>query len=265
MRKRKSSVSKKKTLENVRRAEQQRYYLKIKQTKRAEYLKKTYDKCRAAKHQFYQEGKAKRARTGNETAKTTRTGNETAKTARTGNETASSPDHQGASDFSIPVEISSCVDNAKSIDQRTAVLSDELGGQSAGFHRALVCIVCDRFIIGMEPVFGITSEKLRKHTHRIGVASYNEYYGTTLKSELVRQYSVEGLSGLLLSPRARCRGDQYDICNACNGAMNKQSRKRDSPPKHVIANGFVIGSIPRDISFTNAKGVHESACILTMT
>jgi hypothetical protein len=119
--KQKSTVHRKRSAENIKRIEEKRlYYLKIKETKRTEYLNNTSYKCRTAKHQYYQEGTAKRA--------------------KTGDETASSADQQGTSNFSIPVKISSCVDSTKSIDQGTAILSDEPGGQS-GFHRALVCIV----------------------------------------------------------------------------------------------------------------------------
>jgi hypothetical protein len=66
--KRKSTVHRKRSAENIKRTEETRlYYLKIKETKRTEYLNNTSYKRRTVKHQYYQEGKAKRAKTGDET------------------------------------------------------------------------------------------------------------------------------------------------------------------------------------------------------
>ena len=67
-------------------------------------------------------------------------------------------------------------------------------------HQANVCIVCDRIIIGVERVVSLAKEQILKHFHRLSVASYNEYYGRTIHPELERQYQIEDMKGLLLSP-----------------------------------------------------------------
>ena len=48
-------------------------------------------------------------------------------------------------------------------------------------HRAIVCIVCDRFIIGMETIHKLTKEDIGVHSGRLGVKCYKEFYQTTLK------------------------------------------------------------------------------------
>ncbi len=53
-------------------------------------------------------------------------------------------------------------------------------------HRATVCIICDRFIIGTETIhkLTLTKEDIGAHSERLGVKSYEEYYQTTLKAEV---------------------------------------------------------------------------------
>ena len=67
-------------------------------------------------------------------------------------------------------------------------------------HRAPVCIICDRFIIGTETIHKLSKEDIGAHSGRLGVKSYEEYYQTTLKAEVKRQYQVQGLQDMLLSP-----------------------------------------------------------------
>ena len=67
-------------------------------------------------------------------------------------------------------------------------------------HRAIVCIICDRFIIGTETIHKLTKADIGKHSGRLGVKSYKEFYQTTLKDEVKRQYRVQGLQDMLLSP-----------------------------------------------------------------
>ena len=95
------------------------------------------------------------------------------------------------------------------------------------------------------------------HREWIGVESYESFYGATLKDELVKQYEVEGLPGLLLSPRARRRGDKFDCCLSCFNSMRASNVESDSPPKHAIANGFVIGTIPKVITTINEDGSED--------
>jgi hypothetical protein len=57
-------------------------------------------------------------------------------------------------------------------------------------HRAAVCIICDHFIIGTETIHRLTKEDIGANSERLGVKSYEEYYQTTLKAEVKKQYQV---------------------------------------------------------------------------
>jgi hypothetical protein len=69
-------------------------------------------------------------------------------------------------------------------------------------HRAIVCIICYRCIIGTEAIRKLTKEEILLHKKRLSVDSYKEYYETTLKPEVTNQYqiNVDDLRGMLLSP-----------------------------------------------------------------
>jgi hypothetical protein len=107
-------------------------------------------------------------------------------------------------------------------------------------HRAIVCIICDRFIIGTETIHKLTKADIGKHSGRLGVKSYEEFYQTTLKDEVKRQYRVQGLQDMLLSPRSRKYPDGYATCSVCYTGMQPQMACKKTPPKFAIANGFVI-------------------------
>ena len=64
--------------------------------------------------------------------------------------------------------------------------------------RAIVCIICDRCIIGTEAIHKLTKEQILLHEKILSVESYEEYYETKLKSEVTKQYEVDGLKGMLL-------------------------------------------------------------------
>ena len=121
-------------------------------------------------------------------------------------------------------------------------------------HRAIVCIICNRFIIGTETIHKLTKEDIGVHSGRLGVKSYEEFYETILKDEVKRQYRVQGLQDMLLSPRSRKYPDGYATCSICYSAMQPQMACKKTPPKFAIANGFVIGSFPREITFFNKDG-----------
>jgi hypothetical protein len=72
-------------------------------------------------------------------------------------------------------------------------------------HRAIVCIICNHFIIGTETIHKLRKEDISAHSKRLSVESYKKYYNTTLKPEVANQYqmNVDGLKGMSLSPRAR--------------------------------------------------------------
>ncbi len=121
-------------------------------------------------------------------------------------------------------------------------------------HRATVCIICDCFIIGTETIHKLTKEDIGVHSERLGVKSYEEYYQTTLKAEVMKQYQVQGLQDMLLSPRSRKYPDGYTTCSACYTGMQPKMASKKTPPKFAIANGFVIGSFPQEIKFFNKEG-----------
>ncbi len=48
-------------------------------------------------------------------------------------------------------------------------------------HRAIVCIICNRFIIGTEAIRKLMKAQISLHKKMLSVDSYEEYYETTLK------------------------------------------------------------------------------------
>ncbi len=69
-----------------------------------------------------------------------------------------------------------------------------------------------------------------------------------------KQYQVQGLQDMLLSPRLRKYPDGYATCSVCYFRMQPQLASKKTPPKFAIANGFVIGSFPQVIKFYNKDG-----------
>ncbi len=121
-------------------------------------------------------------------------------------------------------------------------------------HRAIVCIICDHVIIGTEAIHNLTKEQILLHKKRLNVESYEEHYETKLKSEVTKQYEVDGLKGMLLSPWSRRYSNGCATCSVCNSGMQTSTATKKTPPKFAIANGFVIGSFPREIQFFNKDG-----------
>jgi hypothetical protein len=108
-----------------------------------------------------------------------------------------------------------------------------------------VCILCDCFIIGTETIHKFTKEDIGAHGERLGIKSYEEYYQTTLKAEVKKQYQVQGLQDMVLSPRLRKYPNGYVICSVCYTGMQPQMAFKKTPPKFAIANGSVTGSFHR--------------------
>ena len=71
---------------------------------------------------------------------------------------------------------------------------------------------------------------------------------------MTKQYEVNGLKGMLLSPRSRRYCNGYATCTVCNSGMQASMASKKTPPKFAIANGFVIGSFPQEIQFFNKEG-----------
>ena len=133
--------------------------------------------------------------------------------------------------------------------RRTVVASYEEDFQDdVVIHKILVCIVCDCCIIGNEPFFWISRETLKFHEN---VLSSTYYYRGGINPILRSQYSVndEVVSDLLLSPRARknIMDNSYTCCQLCYEEL-QHLKKRRSPPKYAISNGFAIGHLPEEIS-----------------
>ncbi len=60
-------------------------------------------------------------------------------------------------------------------------------------HRAIVCIICDHCMIGTEAIHKLTEEQILLHKKRLSVENYEEYYEIKLKSQVTKQYEVDGL------------------------------------------------------------------------
>ena len=67
-------------------------------------------------------------------------------------------------------------------------------------HRKIMCIICDRFIIGIEGICILTKDQIPQHNKSLSVESYENYYETMLNPEVKRQcqVNVEGIKDLLL-------------------------------------------------------------------
>jgi hypothetical protein len=129
-------------------------------------------------------------------------------------------------------------------------------------QKAIVCIICDRFIIGTEIIYKLSSYKLSQHSKRLSVKTYEAYHGVELKEELRKQYRVNDnlLRNLLLSTRSRKYHNGCATCSCCyKGKKNITKLGLGlglglASPKYATANGFVIGSLPTEIQFTTKDG-----------
>ena len=74
-----------------------------------------------------------------------------------------------------------------------------------------------------------------------------------LYNELVKEYHVKGLKSILLSPRSRKYDKGYSTCSTCFSGIKPHITEKN-PPKYSIANGFVIGSFPKEIQVRNKSG-----------
>jgi hypothetical protein len=97
-------------------------------------------------------------------------------------------------------------------------------------HRAIVCIICNHCITGTESIHTLTKDQISVHRKRISVESYEEYYETTLKSEVTKQYELDGLIGLLLLLLSRRYSNWYATCSVCySGMQPKMADKKLLP------------------------------------
>ena len=125
--------------------------------------------------------------------------------------------------------------------------------KGTNLHQANVCVVCDCFIIGTEPVRRLNKNRLTPHNERLGVKNYKKYYKLKdMPEDLRNYYKVKEYPDMLLSPRANMNKNGYSCCATCDNSMNKRDRKK-KPPMLSIANGFVIGDFP-NIQYTDDNG-----------
>jgi hypothetical protein len=119
-----------------------------------------------------------------------------------------------------------------------------------------VCIICDQFIIGTETIHKLKIDQIAKHKNRLSVKKYEQYYRQALKAEVRKQYqvNVKDLKGMLLSPRSRQYRDGFATCACCYKGMSYNKATKTTPPKFAIANGFVIGSFPQVLEWTDKDG-----------
>ena len=123
--------------------------------------------------------------------------------------------------------------------------------------------MCNELIKGVEPFRWIDEEVLRDDNvkDRLGVERYEEHYQLELKHELLRQYTLPGLEGMLLSPRSKRSVDEKrTCCEECYKSLTK-SRGNDNddcgPPKKAIANGFACGHIPKKLNLKMPMGQRQ--------
>lgn len=124
-----------------------------------------------------------------------------------------------------------------------------------GKHQVPVCVICDRFIIGTETIHQLDKQRILMSKHRLSVEAYEKHFSTKLNPILVKQYEIEGLEDLLLSPRSYRNNDSFEACSCCNNSlMPSVAKKTTKPPKWSIANGFAFGSIPQSLKIKNVDG-----------
>ncbi len=146
-----------------------------------------------------------------------------------GNQINDTVNSDGGIDFTIIIEIKQSLKKAKDMDQRL-----HMDGKSDVF-KARVCVVFNRFIVGTEKICKITKDQLKSHEPVLGVESYTVFHGQ-IHPQLIEQYKLQGLEGLLFSPRAQCVGDSYDVYASCSNSLKSRKADSDTVPRHAIAN-----------------------------
>ena len=138
------------------------------------------------------------------------------------------------------------INAAKWFDQRTR--NDD------GFHQALVCVICNELIIGVEPFCWINKQVLRGGDikDRLGVERYKYHYCVELNDELVCQYTVPGLEGILLSPRSKHSADEKrTCCEECFKSLTKSRGVNDNdcgPPKKPSQMDLLAGTFQTNLN-----------------
>ena len=127
-------------------------------------------------------------------------------------------------------------------------------------HSACVCVICDCFIIGTEPICWLAQEQIKEKESVLSVSYLELNVGKQLPIGLRNQYKIsnnESLSALLLSPRAQHCNGSFMACQLCH--RNVAYSKGDKPPKFAISNGFCIGGLPDNIIDGEISDILESS------
>jgi len=145
----------------------------------------------------------------------------------------------------LDLEIEESIQQRQKAINRTVLTCDELGYNSTvQCHQALVCVVCDCFISGVQENHWITTTALLFHSN---ILSSKYHYGGGMNIILKSQYTVSTpeLAQLLLSPRARFNRvkNEYSCCETCFSILSECKIKKH-PPKYAISNGVPIGVLP---------------------
>ena len=127
-------------------------------------------------------------------------------------------------------------------------------------YTAHVCVICDDFIIGTEKVKMLSKAQIKAHSQRLSLDEFEKFYQIQLPDWLVEQYTVSGLKGLLLSPRAPKIRSKYVTCLNCYNNMSPLQIDK-APPKMSIANGFLIGRVPKLTYHYEENGIRRSRTI----
>jgi hypothetical protein len=112
-----------------------------------------------------------------------------------------------------------------------------------------ICIFCDRFIIGTEPVNWISKDIIIKHSHRIDVNRWLQISGKEEINPILREqykFNEPGFENLLLSPRSKKDSrNLFMCCSTCRSSFYNRNLNA-APPKFSFSNNFLIGILPDD-------------------
>ena len=89
-----------------------------------------------------------------------------------------------------------------------------------------------------------------KNTEKLGIETFENNFNCKIPSELKRQYDCsitdKELNGLLLSNRSNRSKKGYMCCSSCHLSLT-HNKSVKGPPRYSIANGFLIGHIPKNV------------------
>jgi hypothetical protein len=102
----------------------------------------------------------------------------------------------------------------------------------------------------------LSKDNISAHSQRLSVECSKRYYEIVLVPEVKNQNMINdgNLKDFLLSPCSRKNQNGYSTCSCCFSGMQPNMTRKTFPPKFAIANGFVIGSMPKVIQLTTADG-----------